>query len=143
MSPATYTPFPGVSSQDLDENEWWLRREISLIENLLKDRGELCKGEIGDTLGCKHWGPLRFRNALKEGVDRGAFARPVTSATRPPRRRCSATTGRRSGSASGPARAVLDRCCLAPRAAGEAAARAGARPGGRPPRWPAQAWPGR
>ncbi|HWT22023.1 MAG TPA: hypothetical protein VN213_00810 [Solirubrobacteraceae bacterium] len=74
MSPSsTYTPFPGVSSVDADENEWWLRREISLIQNLLEERGEMARGDIGDTLGCKYWGPLRFRNALKEGVARGAF----------------------------------------------------------------------
>jgi hypothetical protein len=73
MSPGTYTPFPGASAVDADENEWWLRREISLIENLLKDEGELEKDEIGNRLGCKYWGPMRFRNALKEGVKRGAF----------------------------------------------------------------------
>jgi hypothetical protein len=72
MSP-TYTPFPEASAQDADENEWWLRREISLIENLLKQEGELDRNEIGNRLGCKYWGPLRFRNALKEGVKRGAF----------------------------------------------------------------------
>jgi hypothetical protein len=73
MSPSTYTPFPGASSQDVDENEWWLHREISLIHNLLDEEGELPKNEIGNRLGCKYWGPLRFRNALKEGVERGAF----------------------------------------------------------------------
>ena len=73
MSPSTYTPFPGASTQDADENEWWLRREISLIENLVKEEGELTKSEIGDRLGCKYWGPLRFRSALKQGVERGAF----------------------------------------------------------------------
>jgi hypothetical protein len=31
------------------------------------------KGDIGDKLGCKYWGPMRFRGALKEGVERGAF----------------------------------------------------------------------
>jgi hypothetical protein len=31
------------------------------------------RGDIGDRLGCKYWGPLRFRSALKEGVERGAF----------------------------------------------------------------------
>jgi hypothetical protein len=72
MSPG-YTPFPGTSSQDVDENEWWLRREISLIQSLLEEEGELERGEIGDRLGCKYWGPLRFRNALKEGIERGAF----------------------------------------------------------------------
>jgi hypothetical protein len=74
MSPSSaYTPFPGTSSADADENEWWLRREISLIENLLEEEGELDRGEIGDRLGCKYWGPMRFRSALKEGVNRGAF----------------------------------------------------------------------
>jgi len=29
--------------------------------------------EIGERLGCKYWGPMRFRSALKEGVERGAF----------------------------------------------------------------------
>ena len=73
MSPSTYTPFPGASSQDADENEWWMRREISLIQNLLDEEGELDRKTIGERLGCKYWGPTRFRTALKEGVRRGAF----------------------------------------------------------------------
>jgi len=70
---SSYTPFPSASAVDVDENEWWLRREISLIKNLLEDRGELGRKEIGDELGCKYWGPMRFRNALRQGVERGAF----------------------------------------------------------------------
>jgi hypothetical protein len=70
---STFTPFPSTSTVDTEENEWWLRREISLIENLLKEEGELPRKEIGDRLGCKYWGPTRFRQALKEGVARGAF----------------------------------------------------------------------
>jgi hypothetical protein len=70
---SSYTPFPGASSRDVDENEWWLGRELSLIENLLGERGEMSRKDIGETLGCKYWGPLRFRNALKEGVKRGVF----------------------------------------------------------------------
>ena len=75
MSRSTLAPFPGPggSVADVDENEWWLRREISLIQNLLREEGELDKGDIGDKLGCKYWGPMRFRGALKEGVERGAF----------------------------------------------------------------------
>jgi len=76
MSPSSsYAPFPGpsTSAPDADENEWWLRREISLIQNLLDEEGELPRGEIGDRLGCKYWGPMRYRSALKEGVERGAF----------------------------------------------------------------------
>ena len=70
---SSFTPFPSSSSRDEDENRWWLERELSLIKNLLEDKGELPRGEIGDTLGCKYWGPMRFRNALKEGVKRGTF----------------------------------------------------------------------
>ena len=70
---SAFTPFPSTSSRDAGENEWWLDRELSLIKSLLEDKGELDKSTIGDTLGCKYWGPLRFRNALKEGVERGAF----------------------------------------------------------------------
>ena len=73
MSPNTFMPMPTGSTVDADENEWWLRREISLIQNLVQDEGPLPKSEIGDRLGCKYWGPLRFRSALKEGVKRGAF----------------------------------------------------------------------
>ena len=73
MSPSTYTPFPGASTQDPDENEWWLQREISLIKNLLEEEGEQSKDAIGEKLGCKYWGPLRFRSALKAGVERGEF----------------------------------------------------------------------
>ncbi len=75
MSPSSIAPFPGPGGSvvDADENEWWLRREISLIQNLLREQGEMEKSQIGDALGCKYWGPLRFRSALKEGVDRGAF----------------------------------------------------------------------
>ena len=70
---STYTPFPSASSRDAEENDWWLDRELSLIKNLLEDKGEQTKDEIGDALGCKYWGPLRFRNALKEGTKRGTF----------------------------------------------------------------------
>lgn len=70
---ASYTPFPGGSAQDADENEYWLEREISMISNLLSEEGELPRKEIGNRLGCKYWGPMRFRSALREGVDRGAF----------------------------------------------------------------------
>jgi hypothetical protein len=66
-------PGPMPSAPDTEENEWWLRREVSLIENLLREEGELDKSTIGNRLGCKYWGPMRFRGALKAGVERGAF----------------------------------------------------------------------
>ncbi len=72
---SAFVPFRGSSGSDQDENEWWLDREISLIKNLLEEEGETTQKEIGTKLGCKYWGPTRFRNALREGVKRGAFRR--------------------------------------------------------------------
>jgi hypothetical protein len=68
-----WQPMPTGSSRDEEEEQFWLEREISLIRNLLEDKGELKRDEIGDTLACKYWGPMRFRNALKHGVEQGAF----------------------------------------------------------------------
>jgi hypothetical protein len=73
QSIAGWAPTTSRSAYDADEMEFWLDREISLIENLLHDRGELDKDTIGEALGCKYWGPFRFRQALKAGVERGAF----------------------------------------------------------------------
>jgi hypothetical protein len=69
---AAYSPFLGTSEVDEEENEWWLRREISLIQNLT-EHGETDKKTIGDQLGCKYWGPTRFNQALRIGVERNAF----------------------------------------------------------------------
>ncbi len=69
----SFIPYSG--GPDKDENEWWLEREVALIENLLKEEGETPRKVIGEKLGCKYWGPRRFNNALREGVKRGAFRR--------------------------------------------------------------------
>jgi hypothetical protein len=66
-------PMPNPTARDTDEEEWWLRRELSLIENLLREEGELDRDTIGERLGCRYWGPSRFRQALKAGVKRGNF----------------------------------------------------------------------
>src|SRR5215213_970998 len=97
MSPSSYTPFPSASSQDQEENEWWLDREISLIRNLLQDEGETAKKDIGDKLGQKYWGPLRFRNALKQGVRRGAFRKVGRDRQPRERRLAGAVTGPHGG----------------------------------------------
>ena len=73
QSIAGWAPTTARSEYDEEELEFWTNREVSLIENLLRDRGEMEKDAIGEALGCKYWGPLRFRSALREGVDRGAF----------------------------------------------------------------------
>ena len=68
-----WSPTTSRSSRDEEEEQYWLDREVSLIENLLNEKGEMNRKDIGDTLGCKYWGPMRFRAALKEGVERGTF----------------------------------------------------------------------
>ena len=68
-----WAPNVSPSQHDEDELEFWTNREVSLIQNLLNDKGEMERDAIGEALGCKYWGPLRFRQALKEGVARGAF----------------------------------------------------------------------
>ncbi len=73
MSRGGYTPSPGASSDDQDGSDGWPDREISLIRNRLKAEGEMERGDIGEKLGCRSWGPLRFRSALKEAVARGAI----------------------------------------------------------------------
>ena len=73
QSIAGWAPTTSRSEYDPEEMEYWLDREINLIQNLLADRGELSKSEIGDELGCKYWGPMRFRSALKAGVQQGVL----------------------------------------------------------------------
>ena len=70
---SSYTPFPSASTQDREENEFWLDRELSLIENALEDKGEMRRRDLGDLLGCKYWRPRRFHNALKACVEQGRF----------------------------------------------------------------------
>jgi hypothetical protein len=70
---AGWAPNVAYSTADEEELEFWTNRETSLIENLLKDRDEMDRSAIGEALGCRYWGPMRFRQALKEGVNRGAF----------------------------------------------------------------------
>jgi hypothetical protein len=70
-----YMPFPMGSAADEDENRFWLDRELSLIERALEDKGEMKRADLGRLLGCKYWGPRRFANALKAGVEQGRFRR--------------------------------------------------------------------
>ena len=39
---------------------------------------------IGEALGCKYWGPMRFRGALKDGLERGAFRKVGRNRYAPP-----------------------------------------------------------
>ncbi len=72
---SAYTPFPSSSSRDADEDRFWLERELSLIENALREEGEMKRRDLSNLLGCKYWGPRRFARALKTGVEQGRFRR--------------------------------------------------------------------
>ena len=58
---AGWAPTIARSEYDEEELEFWTNREISLIQNLLQDRGELDKGTIGLVL-------LRVRLSSRSGV---------------------------------------------------------------------------
>ena len=70
-----FAPFAG-SSVDREEDEFWLQREISILQNALQEEGEMRRRDLGNKVGCKYWGPRRFARALKAGVERGAFQHP-------------------------------------------------------------------
>jgi hypothetical protein len=69
--PRSWSPLQSGSTYEPDEDGYWLEREMSLIERALKDQGEMRRSDLGDLLGCKYWGPGRFRRALKEAVEQG------------------------------------------------------------------------
>ena len=67
---------PNISSSgtyEQEEQDYWTDRELSLIENALKENGEMSRKDLGNELGCKYWGPMRYRRALKIGVEEGRF----------------------------------------------------------------------
>ena len=77
-------PGPGTSPVDREENDWWLQREIDMLRRALDDQGEMRRSDLGKLVGCKYWGPMRFRQSLKEGVDRGAFRKVGRNRYAPP-----------------------------------------------------------
>ncbi|MBV9197091.1 MAG: hypothetical protein JO168_23395 [Solirubrobacterales bacterium] len=48
---------------------------MSLLERALADRGEMRRGDLGDLVGCKYWGPGRFARALKTAAEQGRIKR--------------------------------------------------------------------
>ena len=60
-------PGPGAAPTDRDENEWWLEREIGMLQRALDDKGQMRRRDLGNLVGCKYWGPGRFSAALREG----------------------------------------------------------------------------
>jgi hypothetical protein len=70
-----WSPYVASSTHDREESAWWRKREIDMIEKALEDHGEMRRGELGDAVACKYWGPGRFRGALNDAVEQGRIER--------------------------------------------------------------------
>ncbi len=71
-----WSPFLSSSSSDPEENDYYLNRELEMLERAVHDKGELPRRELGRLVGCKYWGPGRFGRALRAGVQQGRLSRP-------------------------------------------------------------------
>jgi hypothetical protein len=72
----------------------WLGRELSLIQNLLEDEGELSRSEIGNTLGCEQCARCASATRSRKASSAACSARPAADATRRDRSRVEAVIGR-------------------------------------------------
>jgi hypothetical protein len=66
---------PEISSSTPEEEDMYTEREVDLIVNALRDAGEMRRKDLGERIGCKYWGPGRFRRALRLAADRGQIRR--------------------------------------------------------------------
>jgi len=72
----SWSPFLSSSGNDAEENDFYLERELGMLERAVQDKGELPRRELGELVGCKYWGPGRFGRALRAGVKQGRLSRP-------------------------------------------------------------------
>ncbi len=75
QGPQSWSPLNSGSTYDSDEDRYWLDREITLLERALTDKGELRRGDLGEVVGCKYWGPRRYARALKAATEQGRIKR--------------------------------------------------------------------
>jgi len=71
-----WSPILSSSGTDPEENDYYLNRELDMLERAVQDQGELRRRELGRLVGCKYWGPGRFSRALRAGVKQGRISRP-------------------------------------------------------------------
>jgi hypothetical protein len=69
-----WAPMPSSSSRDADEDQWWLDREIDLLQKARDEHGELSRRALADAVDHRSWGPGRFHRALSEARRRRAIA---------------------------------------------------------------------
>ena len=71
-----WSPLLSSSGSDPEENDFYLDRELDMLERAVQDKGELRRRELGRLVGCKYWGPGRFGRALRAGVKQGRLSHP-------------------------------------------------------------------
>jgi hypothetical protein len=78
MSSSTtgWSPFLSSSPGDADENDYYLAREIEMLERALAEHGETKRAELGRLVACRYWGPGRFGRALRAAVKQGRIRHP-------------------------------------------------------------------
>jgi hypothetical protein len=74
---------PSSSRHDPDEERWWLDREIDMLEQALRERGQLSRDALGSAVGRKYWGPGRFGRAVGEALRRRTITTPGRRTYRP------------------------------------------------------------
>jgi hypothetical protein len=75
QGPQSWSPLHSGSTYDSDEDRYWLEREITLLERALGDKGEMRRGDLGELVGCRYWGPRRYARALKAATEQGRIKR--------------------------------------------------------------------
>ncbi len=66
---------PHISSSTGAPDATETDREIEMLVRALSELGETSRRDLGDAVGCRYWGPGRFRRALRLGIDQGAITR--------------------------------------------------------------------
>ena len=72
-----WAPMPSSSRRDAEEEQWWLNREIDMVQTALREHGELGRDALGDAVDRNGWGPGRFGRALREARRRRAITTPA------------------------------------------------------------------
>jgi MFS family permease len=76
-----FRPGPGTGSYSpflpppYELNPDWVDHEVSIIDRVLQEQGELDRRELAERVGARYWGPGRFRAALRQAVSDGVARR--------------------------------------------------------------------
>jgi MFS family permease len=76
-----FRPGPGTGSYSpflpppYEPNPDWVDHEVSIIDRVLQEQGELDRSQLAQRVGARYWGPGRFRAALREAVSDGVARR--------------------------------------------------------------------